>query len=987
MFWRFGFHNTSAIDSLLDKDDVSLEAILDEDDLLQECKSQNTRLIDYFQRVDVLKRLLGYVTGEIEGAEEKGRFKYPYVATEVLCSEIWSIVETCVNHSDELLAPFWETVLDRSPEDMKVEMVVASHFAKINAVFLTKKPAEMLAFIQSQPSVVERLLRHVETPSIVDLLVRIIQLDEHPGGAGVLEWLSSEQLMGRLIGLLSPAHSSDMHTVVSELIKGIISMAAPSPGAGLTEGLQNGPASNRFARELAHRDSISMLAGYILHDFEADQPLVRPSSDSADDNPPPSELPNGHSATSSVIHSISVIIELIRKNNSDYFEPYLFHTLRNRLIQVQQQLQGAENARETLEAAMKEMVDRMGVVNLGPLLDIMCERLLDFQRFLREPRSLQGLVPTTVGLIRPLTFERYRICELYAELLHCSNMSLLNRTAEHDHLYDNEGRLQGGLAALETLARVIALGSSDEHDREPSDEPRDEVEPALELPVTSPSRASLLDSDDDMSDDPGSSDDDAMEEIVMDDESAKSHFRTGDDSQAEPSSAVSPSCPPSSPPSEHAAQTASQGSPVSPSPRESSSQATVTPSRQNSRRSTRLEAPPEFPVGERLKKCFLDATVLSALLDLFFEYPWNNFLHSVVYDFIHQVLTGRVDGGLNRELIITLFRDARLMHRIVDGQKQNDTESTKPKGVRLGYMGHLTLMAEDVITALEHFPLDLRQVIERHAPQPAWNDYVTGRYKETKKRDTSLLGGGKPAVNTVPRASGRWAVDEEDVKTTAADFGPAPMEDDEDHGTGPPQFARYLTQELHAGENFTYASDDEDDEDNDNGWLAQSTFDLGKPPPARRHNNGQSSSGFDDSFNPTASGTLREALSDDPFGVNSYDDDDSFGPFSDSAAASLSPDPFTLGSASSSFSSSYSSDDSFDFGDFQSGDSDGPKDGELTPTAGSWTFASGSETEGDSEGDDFGGTANGSRSTNGLQTISLDEVNEPFEKTTRTWDP
>lgn len=72
---RFGFHNTSAIDSLLDKDDVSLEAILDEDDLLQECKSQNTRLIDYFQRVDVLKRLLGYVTGEIEGAEERGRFK------------------------------------------------------------------------------------------------------------------------------------------------------------------------------------------------------------------------------------------------------------------------------------------------------------------------------------------------------------------------------------------------------------------------------------------------------------------------------------------------------------------------------------------------------------------------------------------------------------------------------------------------------------------------------------------------------------------------------------------------------------------------------------------------------------------------------------------------------------------------------------------------------------------------------------------------
>ena len=45
----------------------------------------------------------------------------------------------------------------------------------------------MLAFIQSQPSVVERLLRHIETPAFADLLVRIIQLDELPEGASVLE--------------------------------------------------------------------------------------------------------------------------------------------------------------------------------------------------------------------------------------------------------------------------------------------------------------------------------------------------------------------------------------------------------------------------------------------------------------------------------------------------------------------------------------------------------------------------------------------------------------------------------------------------------------------------------------------------------------------------------------------------------------------------------------------------------------------------------
>ena len=45
----------------------------------------------------------------------------------------------------------------------------------------------MLEFILAQPAVVERILQHIETPAFSDLLVRIIQLDEQPVGAGVLE--------------------------------------------------------------------------------------------------------------------------------------------------------------------------------------------------------------------------------------------------------------------------------------------------------------------------------------------------------------------------------------------------------------------------------------------------------------------------------------------------------------------------------------------------------------------------------------------------------------------------------------------------------------------------------------------------------------------------------------------------------------------------------------------------------------------------------
>lgn len=122
-------------------------------------------------------------------------------------------------------------------------------------------------------------------------------------------------------------------------------------------------------------------------------------------------------------------------------------------------------------------------------------------------------------------------------------------------------------------------------------------------------------------------------------------------------------------------------------------------------------------------------------------------------------------------------------------------------------MGHLTLISEDVITALERFPPELRLAIVQYAPEPGWDEYVTGRYEETKKRDSCLLGGGKPIIAPgAPRAA-HWKVDEADsvspadgiedgsleprgefrragsvrpTRENSADFGPAPMEDEEE---------------------------------------------------------------------------------------------------------------------------------------------------------------------------------------------------------------
>ena len=138
-------------------------------------------------------------------------------------------------------------------------------------------------------------------------------------------------------------------------------------------------------------------------------------------------------------------------------------------------------------------------------------------------------------------------------------------------------------------------------------------------------------------------------------------------------------------------------------------------------------------------------------------------------------------------------------------------------------MGHLTLISEDVINALAHFPRELRLELVKYEPQPEWDDYVGGSYRETKTKDTCLLGGGKPSVTVggLIRGAGKWKVDEAEINSnptangsetlavaddstirgefrrtsrlsreSSADFDLPPIpqdDDDDDEGTGPPQ--------------------------------------------------------------------------------------------------------------------------------------------------------------------------------------------------------
>lgn len=53
-------HAVSPVDSILDKEDYTLEELLDEDELIQECKSLNTRLIMFLKQPSSVRDLVSF---------------------------------------------------------------------------------------------------------------------------------------------------------------------------------------------------------------------------------------------------------------------------------------------------------------------------------------------------------------------------------------------------------------------------------------------------------------------------------------------------------------------------------------------------------------------------------------------------------------------------------------------------------------------------------------------------------------------------------------------------------------------------------------------------------------------------------------------------------------------------------------------------------------------------------------------------------------
>ncbi|XVF05688.1 hypothetical protein REPUB_Repub05bG0194000 [Reevesia pubescens] len=309
MFWKLAAISTSSpVESLLDKENFTLEELLDEEEIIQECKALNNRLINFLRDRAQVEQLLRYVVEEPpEDADSKRTFKFPFIACEIFTCEIDVILKTLVEE-EELMNLLFSFLEPNRPHSA----LLAGYFSKVAVCLMLRKTVPLMNYVQVHQDVFCQLVDLIGITSIMEVLVRLVGADDHvyPNFLDVMQWLADSNLLEMIVDKLSPSCPPEVHANAAETLCAIT---------------RNAPSA--LATKLSSPSFVARIFGHALEDSHSKSGLV---------------------------HSLSVCISLLDPKRSAITSP-LMHSFRS------------QNMYESPIPVNVETIDAM-LPNLGDLL-------------------------------------------------------------------------------------------------------------------------------------------------------------------------------------------------------------------------------------------------------------------------------------------------------------------------------------------------------------------------------------------------------------------------------------------------------------------------------------------------------------------------------------------------------------------------------------------------------------------------------------------
>ncbi|XP_066582078.1 serine/threonine-protein phosphatase 6 regulatory subunit 3 isoform X2 [Prorops nasuta] len=181
------------------------------------------------------------------------------------------------NRDEALLAKLYSFI----DTDQPLNPLLASFFSKIIGVLVARKSEQnwysyqftciqVVEFLKSRQKCVDLLLQHLETSAIMDLVLKLVtQVEGNDIRQNTLNWLDSQQLVQRLVKLLSPASDPAKHANAAQLLCDILTMARENQDTS-TERTDADPILDTLESE----ETVGMILGTILLGEKVESSIV-----------------------------------------------------------------------------------------------------------------------------------------------------------------------------------------------------------------------------------------------------------------------------------------------------------------------------------------------------------------------------------------------------------------------------------------------------------------------------------------------------------------------------------------------------------------------------------------------------------------------------------------------------------------------------------------------------------------------------------------
>ncbi|KAM5317141.1 serine/threonine-protein phosphatase 6 regulatory subunit 3 isoform 8-T9 [Glossophaga mutica] len=266
MFWKFDLHSSSHIDTLLEREDVTLKELMDEEDVLQECKAQNRKLIEFLLKAECLEDLVSFIIEEPpQDMDEKIRYKYPNISCELLTSDV-SQMNDRLGEDESLLMKLYSFLLNDPP----LNPLLASFFSKVLSILISRKPEQIVDFLKKKRDFVDLIIKHIGTSAIMDLLLRLLTCIEPPQPRqDVLNWLNEERVIQRLVEIVHPSQEEDRHSNASQSLCEIVRLSRDQMLQ-----IQNSAEPDPLLATLEKQEIIEQLLSNIFHKDKNESAIV-----------------------------------------------------------------------------------------------------------------------------------------------------------------------------------------------------------------------------------------------------------------------------------------------------------------------------------------------------------------------------------------------------------------------------------------------------------------------------------------------------------------------------------------------------------------------------------------------------------------------------------------------------------------------------------------------------------------------------------------